>query len=36
MSSKGRKMHAVMAKVVTTLPPAVAKAIHMGGLKKKV
>lgn len=36
MSSKGRKVHAVSAKIVTTLPPAVAKAIHMGGLKKKV
>lgn len=36
MSSRGRKMHAVMAKIVTTLPPAVAKAIKLGGLKKKV
>lgn len=36
MNSKGRKMHAVMAKIVTILPPAVAKAINMGGLKKKV
>ena len=36
MSSKGRKMHAVMAKIVTTLPPAVAKAVKLGGLKKKI